>query len=94
MQPEEPILGDGLPLVSILSPLSDFAALIAGYLQEIWGFLIFIGTASAFLVVLGGAILWLTNTNQKWGRSLVFTGIVLAIVVEYFILFPPSFVLP
>ncbi len=80
-------------LVFILSPLSDFAALIAGYLREIWGFLIFIGTASAVLVVLAGAILWFTNANIKWGRSLVFSGIVLAIVVEYFILFPPSFVI-
>ena len=77
----------------ILSPLIDFANLIAGYFAEIWDFLIFIGNISSFIVVLVGAILWFTEVNQKRGKGLVFSGILLAITVQYFVFFPPSFVL-
>jgi hypothetical protein len=77
----------------ILSPLVDFANLIAGYFAEIWDFLIFIGNISSFIVVLVGAILWFTEVNQKRGKGLVFSGILLAITVQYFVFFPPSFVL-
>lgn len=41
----------------ILSPLEEFARLIGGYFEEIWGFLMFIGGASSFIVILIGAIL-------------------------------------
>ena len=77
----------------ILSPLVDFANLIAGYFAEIWDFLIFIGNISSFVVVLIGAILWFTEVNQKRGKGLVFSGVLLAITVQYFVFFPPSFVL-
>ncbi|TFG35065.1 hypothetical protein EU527_00250 [Candidatus Thorarchaeota archaeon] len=77
----------------ILSPLADFANLIAGYFAEIWGFLIFIGNISSFVVVLVGAILWFTEVNQKRGKGLVFSGILLAITVQYFVFFPPNFIL-
>ncbi|TXT56848.1 MAG: hypothetical protein BAJATHORv1_20445 [Candidatus Thorarchaeota archaeon] len=75
----------------ILSPLSDFVNLITGYFIEIWDFLIFIGGVSAAIVVLSGAILWFTDFNEKKGKGLVFSGILLALVVEYFILYPPEF---
>ncbi len=80
-------------LFSILSPLTDFANLIAGYFIEIWDFLIFIGSISAFMVVLIGAILWFTGINDKRGKGLILSGILLAIVIQYFIFYPPSFVL-
>jgi len=80
-------------LFSILSPLTDFANLIAGYFIEIWDFLIFIGSISAFIVVLIGAILWFTGINDKRGKGLILSGILLAIVIQYFIFYPPSFVL-
>ncbi|UCE10814.1 MAG: hypothetical protein JSW61_02475 [Candidatus Thorarchaeota archaeon] len=76
----------------MLSPLSDFAAMIASYFAEIWEFLIFIGRVSAVIVILAGAILWFTEANTKRGKGLVFSGILLAIVVQYFVMYPPSFV--
>ena len=78
-----------MPNAYILSPLSDFTNLIAMYFSEIWEFLIFIGRISAFVVVLVGAILWLTEVNTKRGRGLVFSGILLAIIIQYFVSFPP-----
>ena len=80
-----------MQLFEVLSPLTDFAALIGGYFIEIWDFLIFIGTVSSVIVILTGAILWLTDTNTKRGKGLVFSGILLAIVVQYFVLYPPTF---
>ena len=82
-----------MSLFSILSPLTDFANLIAGYFIEIWNFLIFIGNISAFVVVLVGAILWFTGINEKRGKGLILSGILLAIIVQYFVFYPPSFVL-
>ncbi|MHA1903029.1 MAG: hypothetical protein ACXADL_07605 [Candidatus Thorarchaeota archaeon] len=82
-----------MSIVYILSPLSDFASLIAMYFSEIWEFLIFIGQISAFAVVLVGAILWLTDVNTKRGKGLVFSGILLAIIIQYFVSFPPLMVI-
>lgn len=76
---------------SFLSALSDFASLIAGYFQEIWDFLIFIGNISAFVVVIVGAILWFTGVNTTKGKGLVLSGILLAIIVQYFVFYPPVF---
>ena len=83
------------PMISfeILSPLADFANLIASYFMEIWEFLIFIGRVSSVIVVLVGAILWFTEVNAKRGKGLVFSGVMLAIVVQYFVTFPPTFLL-
>ncbi|MFX1366974.1 MAG: hypothetical protein ACFFAY_00010 [Promethearchaeota archaeon] len=78
---------------TILSPLVDFANLIATYFAEIWEFLIFIGRISAVIVVLVGAILWFTEVNSSKGKSLVMSGILLAIIVQYFVTFPPAFIL-
>ncbi|MFW9965540.1 MAG: hypothetical protein ACFFEA_00155 [Candidatus Thorarchaeota archaeon] len=75
----------------LLSPLADFASLIAGYFVEIWDFLIFIGGVSAVIVVLAGAILWFTEINSKRGKGLVMSGILLAIIVQYFVTYPPVF---
>ncbi|MGM0685889.1 MAG: hypothetical protein ACQET3_02870 [Promethearchaeati archaeon] len=76
----------------MLSPLTNFAKMIMTYFAEIWDFLILIGYSSAVIVVLTGAILWFTEVNQKRGKGLVFGGVVLAIVVQYFVTYPPSFI--
>ena len=74
------------------SPLANFAQMIGAYFIEIWDFLIFVGQISGIIVVLMGAIIWFTEANIKRGRGLVFGGVMLSIVVEYFVLFPPGFV--
>jgi len=78
--------------VLLQSPLQNFSQLIGGYFIEIWGFLIFLGQVSGVIIVLIGAILWFTETNQSRGKGLVFGGVVLSIIIEYFVLFPPGFV--
>ncbi len=79
-------------LVLLQSPLTNFAQLVGAYLAEIWDFLIFVGQVSGIIVVLVGAILWFTDANAKRGKGLVASGILLSIVIEYFVLFPPGFV--
>jgi len=74
------------------TPLQNFTNLILTFFAEIWDFLIFIGQISGVIIVLIGAILWFTETNQNRGKGLVFGGVMLSIVIEYFVLFPPSFV--
>ncbi|MFW9843777.1 MAG: hypothetical protein ACFFEV_04310 [Candidatus Thorarchaeota archaeon] len=81
-----------MPSLLMQSPLQNFANLIVSYFIEIWDFLIFIGQISGVIIVLIGAILWFTETNQSRGKGLVFSGVMLSIVIEYFVLFPPSFV--
>ena len=80
-----------MQLYQILSPLSDFAAMIALYFAEIWEFLIFIARVSGVIIVLIGAILWFTEANAKKGKGLVASGILLSIVVQYFVMYPPIF---
>jgi len=82
-----------MSLNHILSPLSDFVAMIATYFAEIWEFLIFIGNISAVTVVLVGAILWFTEVNAGRGKGLVLSGVLLAVVVQYFVIYPPAFVM-
>ena len=83
-----------MSLYHILSPLSNFAAMIAAYFAEIWEFLIFIGNISAVIVVLVGAILWFTDVNAGRGKGLVLSGILLVVVVvQYFVIYPPAFVM-
>jgi hypothetical protein len=65
--------------------------MIAMYFVEIWDFLIFIGRVSGVIVILIGAILWFTEANPKRGKGLVASGILLSIVVQYFVMYPPSF---
>ena len=76
----------------IQSPLTDFIAMISVYFAEIWDFLIFIGRVSGVIVVLVGAILWFTDVNTGRGKGLVASGIILSIVIQYFAMYPPSFV--
>ena len=78
--------------VLLQSPLQNFAQMIGMYFVQIWDFLIFLGQISGVVIVLIGAILWFTEVNQSRGKSLVFGGVLLSIVIEYFVLFPPSFV--
>jgi hypothetical protein len=101
LQPSSPLLfvsfilckscGIYVSLFSSKAP-SRTSNLIATYLAEIWDFLIFIGQICAFIVVFSGAILWFLDTNSEKGKGLVMSGILLSVVVEYFVLFPPSFV--
>ena len=80
-------------LLRVISPLSDFAELIVQYFAEIWEFLIFIGGVSSAIVVLVGAVLWFTEVNASRGKGLVLNGILLAIIVQYFVYYPPALVL-
>jgi hypothetical protein len=77
----------------ILSPLVDFANIISEHLAEIWAFLILVGRVSAVIVVLVGAILWFTEVNASKGKQMVMGGVLLAVVVQYFVTYPPAFVL-
>ncbi|MFX1482283.1 MAG: hypothetical protein ACFFCP_03750 [Promethearchaeota archaeon] len=79
--------------VLLQSPLQNFAQMIGAYLAEVWDFLIFIGQISGVIVVLIGAILWFTDVNPNRGKGLILGGILLSVVIEYFVLFPPEFVL-
>jgi hypothetical protein len=76
-------------LLRVISPLSDFAEIIAQHFAEIWEFLIFIAGVSSAIVVLVGAVLWFTEVNASRGKGLVLSGILLAIIVQYFIYYPP-----
>jgi hypothetical protein len=77
----------------ILSPLVDFANIISEHLAEIWAFLILVGRVSAVIVVLVGAILWFTEVNASKGKQMVMGGVLLAVVVQYFVMYPPAFAL-
>lgn len=77
-------------LLRVISPLTDFAELIAQYFAEIWDFLIFIAGVSSAIVVLVGAVLWFTEVNASRGKGLVLSGILLAIIVQYFTYYPPA----
>ena len=76
-----------------LSPLEEFARLIGGYFEEIWGFLMFIGGASSFLVILIGAIMLFVGVRvgKTTGRGLILGGVILAIIIAYFTVYPPDF---
>ncbi len=82
-----------MPYLLMQSPLQNFSNLILSYFIEIWDFLLFIGQISGVIIVLIGAILWFTETNQGKGKGLVMSGVLLSIVIEYFVLFPPNFIL-
>ena len=76
-----------------LSPLEEFVRLIGGYFEEIWGFLMFIGGASSFLVILIGAIMLFVGVRvgKTTGRGLILGGVILAIIIAYFTVYPPDF---
>lgn len=80
-----------MQVLELLSPLTDFVNMLVLYFVEIWDFLIFIGRVSGVVVVLVGAILWFTDVNPGRGKGLVASGILLSIVVQYFVVYPPSF---
>ena len=82
-----------MQLLQILSPLTDFIGVIAGYLADVWSFVVFVGSVSSVIVILVGAILWFTDVNQMRGKALVLSGIIMAVVVQYFIMYPPNFLL-
>ena len=53
----------------------------------------FIGGASSFIVILIGAILLFVGVRagKTTGRGLILGGVILAIIVAYFTLYPPDF---
>ncbi|MGQ4871559.1 MAG: hypothetical protein ACP6IT_06965 [Candidatus Thorarchaeota archaeon] len=77
---------------TLLSALSNFVLMIADYLSEIWEFLIFIGSIAGVIVILVGAIMWLTQINVSKGKGMILSGIILSIVVQYFVMYPPTFI--
>ncbi|MHA1246000.1 MAG: hypothetical protein ACTSPE_01535 [Candidatus Thorarchaeota archaeon] len=77
---------------TLLSALSNFVLMIADYLSEIWEFLIFIGRIAGVIVILVGAIMWLTQINVSKGKGMILSGIILSIVVQYFVMYPPTFI--
>ncbi|HDD67591.1 MAG TPA: hypothetical protein ENG31_03110 [Candidatus Thorarchaeota archaeon] len=77
---------------TLLSALSNFVLIIADYLSEIWEFLIFIGRIAGVIVILVGAIMWLTQINVSKGKGMILSGIILSIVVQYFVMYPPTFI--
>ncbi|MHA3964944.1 MAG: hypothetical protein AM325_015560 [Candidatus Thorarchaeota archaeon SMTZ1-45] len=77
----------------ILVSLTDFARLISGYLQEIWGFLMFVDIATSFIVILTDAIMLFVGVRigkTTWG-GLILRGVIRAIVIAYFSIYPPDF---
>ena len=81
---------------NILDILSNFLELIVVYFMEIWDFLLLIGFSSAAIIILFGAILEGMSvvfvSGKKIvlsGRKLILSGIILIIICEYFVLFPP-----
>ncbi len=83
-----------MSLLEIPGPLDSFTEFITAYLREMWDALIFTGASSAVIVVLIGAIM--EGIGVKYskvsGKHLILSGIILAIIVECFVLFPPDFV--
>ena len=79
----------------LLSPLTDFAQMILQYFIDIWDFLLFMGGSASVIVVLIGAILKFVQVKvgKLTGGRLIMSGIILAIVVVYFTLFPSDFIL-
>ena len=53
----------------------------------------FIGTASSFIVILIGAIMLFVGVKvgKTTGRGLILGGVILAIVIAYFTMYPPDF---
>ena len=78
---------------NLLSPISDFTGLILEYFIQIWEFLLYVGAASSVVVVLIGAILMFVGVKvgKITGGKLILSGIILAIVVVFFTLYPPDF---
>jgi hypothetical protein len=83
-----------MTLLDIPGPLDSFTDFVTSHLRELWHALIFVGASSAVIVVLIGVIMVGIGVkyNKVSGRHLILSGIILAIVVEYFVLFPPDFV--
>ena len=81
-------------ILQFLNPLTEFARLIGGYLEEIWDFLLFIGGASSFIVILIGSIMLFVGARvgKTTGRGLILGGVILAIIISYFTIYPPDFI--
>ncbi len=79
----------------LLSPLTDFAQMILQYFIGIWDFLLFVGGSASVIVVLIGAILKFVQVKvgKLTGGGLIMSGIILAIIIVYFTLNPPDFIL-
>ncbi|MFW9955345.1 MAG: hypothetical protein ACFFD3_12385 [Candidatus Thorarchaeota archaeon] len=77
------------------SPLTDFVQMILEYFTSIWSFLLFVGGSAAVIVVLIGAIMMFVGVRvgKITGQKLILGGIILAIVIVYFNIYPPNFII-
>jgi len=82
-------------LMEIPSPIDTFREFIAIQFHDLWHALIFVGRSSAIIVVLVGVIMEGigVKVNKISGRHLILGGIILAIIIEFGIRFPPDFVM-
>jgi hypothetical protein len=80
-------------LSEFLSPIDTFREFIAIQFRDLWHALIFVGRSTAVIVVLIGAIMVGISVkyNKVSGRHLILGGIILAIIIEFAIRFPPDF---
>ncbi|NHJ12551.1 MAG: hypothetical protein EAX95_02700 [Candidatus Thorarchaeota archaeon] len=83
-----------MTILDLPSPLESFTQFILVHINELWDSLVFVGRASAVTVILIGVILFGISVryNKITGPHLILGGIILAIVVEFFVRFPPDFI--
>jgi hypothetical protein len=69
--------------------------MILQYFIDIWDFLLFISGSASVIIVLIGAILMgvQVKVGKLTGSRLIMSGIILAIITVFFVLFPPDFIL-
>jgi len=81
-------------LIKTLSPISDFTRMILQYFRDIWVFLLFLGASASVIVVLVGAILMFVGVRvgKITGPKLILGGIILSVIVVFFALSPPDFI--
>ncbi len=79
--------------ILLQSPLTDFTRMIVQYFIDIWDFLIFVAASSSVIIVLIGAILMFVGVKvgKITGQKLILGGVILSIIVVYFLMYPPDF---
>ncbi|MHA1906093.1 MAG: hypothetical protein ACW98Y_02275 [Candidatus Thorarchaeota archaeon] len=82
-------------MILLQSALTNFANMILQYFIDIWDFLLFISGSASVIIVLIGAILMgvQVKVGKLTGSRLIMSGIILAIITVFFVLFPPDFIL-
>ncbi len=72
--------------------LSNLLEFLYGYFSDIWNFILAIGQFSAYVSIVVGFIMWLTEYDSRKSKSMIIGGIILLIVLHYFSMYPPSFI--